>query len=165
MQRMLKPIPSQQEHNPGNPEEHFTWALRNMPTYAGVGMVTHSGFLRLWSKHLWQCGFAHRDYLASLADEDGNIHVSKLPAQTIKFQEPFRGPHHQYNNAGRWVPVSTPDPEPMHIPDIRDLTTQENQAMIEQYRRAGWLDNVTAAPPGAVAKEAEEYRGEGWPTP
>ena len=62
-----------------NPQEHFLWALRNLPSFAGTGMVTHSGFLRKWSDHLWHCGFAHRDYLAGLADSDGNIHVSQLP--------------------------------------------------------------------------------------
>ena len=114
----LKPIPSQADANFKNPQEHFAWALRNMPTPAGFGAVTNSGFLKMWSEHLWKCGFAHRDYLVSLADEDGNIHVDKLPKQSIKFQEAFRGPHHQYNNAARWVAQGTPDPEPMRLQDV-----------------------------------------------
>ena len=138
-------IPSQKDTDFNNPEEHFLWALRNMPSMAGSGMVTHPGFLRQWSAHLWQCGFAHRDYLESLADEDGNIHVSKLPAQSIKFQPPVRGPWHTYNNAASWVPVTTPDPEPIVLPDIRQLTIQENEMMLEQYRNAGM---IPPAPPG-----------------
>ena len=90
-------------------------------------------------EHLWRCGFAHRDYLESLADENGNIHVSKLPVQEIKYRKPFRGPNHHYNNAARWAKMNEPDPEPVHIPNIRELTTQENHAMLEQYRRDGWL--------------------------
>lgn len=132
-------IPSQEEADLNNPEEHFLWALRNMPAFAGAGMVTHPGFLRQWSDHLWNCGFAHRDYLERLADADGNIHVSKLPRQSIKFQQAVRGPRHAYNNAARWVRSDTPDPEPINLPDIRQLTIQENQIMLDQYRQAGMI--------------------------
>lgn len=137
-------IPTQHEADLSNPEEHFLWALRNMPSFAGAGMVTHPGFLRQWSAHLWGCGFAHREYLERLADEDGNIHVSKLPRQLLKFQPPVRGPRHGYNNAARWVSYDTPEPEPINLPDIRHLTDQENQIMLDQYRQAGM---IPAAPP------------------
>lgn len=139
-------IPSQQDADLNNPEEHFLWALRNMPVFSGAGMVTHPGFLRQWSEHLWGCGFAHRDYLERLADEDGNIHVSKLPKQRLKFQPAMRGPRHGYNNAARWVSTETPDPEPLNLPDIRQLTIQENEAMLEQYRSAGMIPAGPAKP-------------------
>lgn len=132
-------IPTQSQTNFNKPEEHFLWALRNLPSFAGTGMVTHSGFLRKWSEHLWNCGFAHRDYLEGLADEDGNIHISKLPKQSQKFQQAMRGPRHQYNGAGRWVSSWTPDPEPLNLPDISQLTIQENEAMLSQYREAGMI--------------------------
>ena len=141
-------IPTQEQADFSKPDEHFVWALRNMPSLSGAGVVTHPGFLRLWSEHLWACGFAHRDYLESLADEDGNIHVSKLPRQTVKFQQPVRGPRHGFNNAARWVDVSTPDPEPINLPDIRQLTIQENEVMLEQYRQAGMIP----APPREPSK-------------
>lgn len=139
-------IPSQHDADFTKPEEHFAWALRAMPMFAGAGMVTHPGFLRQWSAHLWACGFAHRDYLEGLADENGNIHVSKLPSQTIKFQPAMRGPRHGYNNAACWVPVTTPDPQPVNLPDIRQLTIQENAIMLEQYRAAGMLNEYAPAP-------------------
>lgn len=142
-------IPTQDKADMNNPQEHFAWALRNMPVFAGAGMVTHPGFLRQWSEHLWNCGFAHRDYLLGLADEDGNIHVSKLPHQTIKFQPASRGPRHGYNNAARWVSSDTPDPEPIRLPDIRQLTVQENEAMLAQYRDAGMIPPELAKVPGA----------------
>lgn len=132
-----KAIPSQAEADPNNPEEHFLWALRNLPMVAGSGMMTFSPFLRKWSAHLWECGFAHRDYLASLADEHGNIHVSKLPEQVKKFQEPFRGPHHQYNPAARWVKHDTPDPKPFVVPNIQEMTAQEKYALAYQLHRDG----------------------------
>ncbi len=132
-----KPIPSQAEADMDNPEEHVAWALRSLPSFAGSGVVTHSGFLRMWSEHLVKAGFCHRDYLEKLADENGNIHVSKLPKQTIKFQEAFRGPHHQYNNAARWVPKDAPTPEPMQLQDVRQLTIQEQHVMAYQLQQAG----------------------------
>ena len=139
-------IPLQEQADMSNPEEHFLWALRNMPSFAGAGMVTHPGFLRQWSAHLWNCGFAHRDYLEKLADENGMIHVSKLPRQTLKFQPAIRGPRHTYNNAARWVTTDTPDPEPINLPDIRQLTIQENEVMLEQYRSAGMIPPEPAGP-------------------
>lgn len=139
-------IPSQQEANMRNPEEHFAWALRSLPAFAGAGMVTHPGFLRKWSAHLWQCGFVHRDYLEGLADENGMIPVSRLPQQTLKFQQPVRGPRHHYNPAARWVDATTPDPEPLRLPDIRQLTRQENEAMLSQYRAAGMIPDYAPAP-------------------
>lgn len=148
-----KPIPSQAEADLTKPEEHFLWALRNMPTFAGVGAVTHSGFLRKWSEHLWQCGFAHRDYLEGLADEDGNIHVSQLPSQTIKFQQAFRGPHHQYNNASRWVSKDTPEPEPFAIPNIAQMTDQEQYALAYQLKQRGVTIPDPAGPPLAEVEE------------
>lgn len=143
-------IPSQQETDLSNPSEHFVWALRNLPSFQGVGMLTHSGILKQWSEHLWKCGFAHRDYLERLADADGNIHVSKLPKQTIRLIQPLRGPRHQYNPAARWGDVNDPEPQPMNLPDIRHLTIQENEAMLAQYRAAGMIPDV---PPGPTVAE------------
>jgi hypothetical protein len=147
-------IPTQETADFNNPQEHFAWALRNMPSFAGSGVVTHPGFLRSWSEHLWNCGFVHRDYLEKLADENGMIHVSKLPKQTIKFQAAMRGPNHIYNNAARWVPVDAVDPEPMYLPDIRELTIQENEVMLDQYRSAGMIPPEPHGP--VLAQEVYE---------
>ncbi|AWY03847.1 minor tail protein [Gordonia phage Nedarya] len=137
---------SQEDHNPNDPEEHFLWGLFNMPMMFGVGGITNTGILRRWSKHLWDCGFVHRDYLVGLADENGMIHVSQLPKQIIKLQKAFRGPRHNLNPAARWVTKDTPDPEPVRIPDIRKLTDQENEAMIQQYISAGRIRVGSAGP-------------------
>lgn len=135
-------LPTQETADMNDPQEHLVWALRNMPAFAGAGVVTHPGFLRSWSEHLWRCGFRHVDWLESLADENGNIHVSKLPKQMLKFQTAMRGPSHIYNNASRWVSVDTPEPEPIRLPDIRELTIQENEVMLQQYRDAGLIKST-----------------------
>lgn len=142
-----KPIPTQEEADLNDPEEHFLWALRNLPTLTGVGMVGYSGYFRKWSKHLWECGFAHRDWLVKLADENGNIHVSRLPTQEIKFQEPFRGPHHTYNNAARWVGTDTPPPEPYNVPNLEEMTIQERYVLAYQLDQAGIRIPKPPAPP------------------
>lgn len=132
-------IPDQAQADLDKPEEHFLWALHNLPTIAGTGALCHPAILRRWSKHLVECGFAHTDHLAKLADDNGNIHVSQLPKQQIKKIPALRGPRHVYNNAAAWVPVDTPAPEPMRIPDIHKLTIQENAAMLKQYEEAGMI--------------------------
>ncbi len=146
-------IPTQETADMNNPQEHVLWALRNMPAFAGAGMVTHPGFLRAWSEHLFNCGFRHVSWLEELADKDGNIHVSKLPRQVLKFQPAMRGPRHTFNNAARWVGVNEPDPEPINLPDIKQLTIQENEAMLQQYRDAGM---IPAGPHGPVLAEEIE---------
>ena len=153
-------IPSQEDHNPLDPKQHFAWALRNLPMVAGVGAITHPGYLTSWSEHLWKCGFAHRNYLEGLADENGNIHVSQLPQQTIKFQPAFRGARHDMNNAARWVSADDPDPEPIRIPNIRQLTDQENAAMLQQYRDAGMIPEGPVGPPLAEVFEDDCPTGE-----
>jgi hypothetical protein len=132
-------LPTQDTVNWGDPTEHVAWALRNLPVVAGVGAVTNPGIIKGWSKHLFDAGFRHVDYLKTLADENGNIHVSKLPAQKIKWFPAFRGPHSGFNNAARWADMDAPPPPVYRIPNIRELTQQENEAMLEQYREAGML--------------------------
>lgn len=146
-------IPTQETHDPEDPRQHVIWALRNLPMVAGVGAITHPGYLADWSEHLWKCGFRHVDSLRELADEDGNIHVSQLPEQTIRFQKAFRGQRHHMNPAHRWVDRDEQDPEPVRIPNIRQLTDQENQAMIKQYRDAGMIPDGRVGPPMAEVHE------------
>lgn len=153
----MKPgIPSQHEADPHNPEEHFVWAMRNMPTFAGIGAVTHPGFLRQWSKHLWECGFRHRDYLEELADDNGIIRVDQLPKQHIELQGAFRGPSHIYNNAARWVPVGAAQPPPTRLPDVRQMTDQEKHVMLRQFEQEGLLPGPLPQRDGAQELTREE---------
>jgi hypothetical protein len=136
---------TQENVNWDDPKQHFVWGLRNLPTFAGVGAVTHPGFLEQWSEHLFQAGFRHVDYLRSLADGDGNIAVSDLPVQQIKWQPPTRGPRNLWNPAARWVSAYTPDPEPMRIPDINLLTDPEREALLAQFRDHGLIPDPQPA--------------------
>ncbi|WP_078323589.1 phage gene 29 protein family protein [Mycobacteroides salmoniphilum] len=147
-------IPSQGEANLGNPEEHFLPWLRNMPMIAGIGAVTHPGVLRAWSKHLWECGNVSRDYLLSLADEDGNINISQLPEQLKKLQRPIRGPYDTYNNAAQWVSTDKPDPKPFVVQDTRHMTIQEQYAVRDMLIETGVVQVPVQQPP--LAEEFNE---------
>lgn len=124
-----------------------------MPTPFGSGAVTHPAMLLTWSEHLVKAGAVHVDYLRTLADENGNIHVSKLPRQLIKWQPPFRGPHSTYNNAARWVESDAEPIVPVRLPDIRQLTQQENEFMLQQYRDAGMIKEDSPGP--VLAEEVD----------
>ena len=140
-------IPSQEEADFGDPAEHLAWAMRSMPILAGIGGVIHPVIIRGWSEHLHAAGFRHVDAIAELADEDGNIHVSKLPKQTIKHQHAVRGPRHPLNNAATWVSMDTPAPPPMNIPDITLLTPHERAALLDQFKAVGDVPTTAVTPP------------------
>lgn len=137
---MKKPLPNQDEANMGDPEEHLLWALRNMPAFAGSGVITHPGFLRQWSKHLYDAGFRHHP------DE-----------QKIFFREAFRGPHHIYNNAARWVSKEDLEPVPYKLPNVAEMTLQEKYALAYMLKQQGV--SIPEAPKpvqASVYKENEE---------
>ena len=135
------------QEQPKTLEEMVLQKLRYMPMFAGSGGITHPGILRGWAEHLVKAGLVPHEFLVELADEDGNIQVSQLPTPTIKFQPAFRGPRHGLNNAARWVGADEPEPKPMRIPDIRKLTQQENEAVLGQYKRDGWIPDNRPGPP------------------
>ena len=139
-------IRSQEQTNYNNPREHFEWALRSLPMVAGIGGVIPPAFLPAWSEHLFGCGFFHRDFIASLADENGMIHVDQLPRQVLQFEPAVRGPRNAYNNAARWVVEGTPPPEPIRLPDVTELTADEQAAMIDQFVNAGLIGARDAGP-------------------
>jgi hypothetical protein len=42
--------------------------------------------------------------------------------------------------------MDAPDPPTFRLPDIRDLTQQENEVMLDQYRAAGMIQPYAPAP-------------------
>lgn len=120
----------------GDPRQHAAWALYLAPTMAGAGAITHPHILADWSEHLHACGFRHVDEIAKLADDDGNIHVSKLPKQRVKLQPAIYGHKNGMNASARWVPIDTPDqetPEP-EMPNVDELTAMQREAVWHQLK-------------------------------
>ncbi|MFI8976923.1 DUF2744 domain-containing protein [Nocardia asteroides] len=129
-------LKTQAETNFSKPAEHFGWALRNVP---GIGsdVSIPAAWAEKISTHLSELGFVFGPHLLQFADADGNIPASKIPVQTKKLSPPFRGPHTHFNPAVTWVPMDTPEPNPVVLPDVNKLTTQERQALLDAFRARG----------------------------
>lgn len=123
----------------------FEDAFVGIPTAGGAATMLPPELVSGWAQHLRDCGFVHVSEVAALA-VDGVVEVGALPPQRIKYQPAARGPRSRWNNAGRWVPMSEPDPPPVVLPDISELQPNERQAMLEQFRAAGMIPATPTAP-------------------
>ncbi|RAV34929.1 phage gene 29 protein family protein [Corynebacterium heidelbergense] len=59
-------IPLQHQMDMDKPEEHLLWGLVNIGGLAGVPLLLDERFMRIWSKHLYRCGFRHHPELQEL---------------------------------------------------------------------------------------------------
>ena len=124
---------TQENCDPDDPKQHALWALMHLPSVGGAPMITHPQILQEWSKRLWDAGFRHNPEL-----------------QTVKYITPRRGGDHVYNASGGWVPMDTPEPPQMVIPDVNRLTPEENELMIAQYRASGMIPDASPEPRKAL---------------
>lgn len=115
-----------------DPAQHFVWALINVPGIGKSGTAIPVTWAASISEHLVKLGFAWGPHLAKLADGNGMIHIDQLPKQTKKFKRPVRGEQSTFNNAATWVDMDEPEPEPIRIPDVQQLTAAERAAMVAQ---------------------------------
>ncbi|MBM4575990.1 hypothetical protein GS415_10360 [Rhodococcus hoagii] len=91
-----------------DPEQHFLPATRSRRHPSGPQMNP--------------CPCARR----SLAPLRARIPPrSRAGDEEVPAAIPGRSGHVQ--SGGKWVPLSTPDPEPVRIPDIHQLTADENE--------------------------------------
>lgn len=138
---------TQDTADPKDPKKALTWALVGLPhPNGGSNQVTHPAILEAWSEHLVKVGLLHVDQVRALADADGNVHVSKLPKQELKYQAAVRGPRTPYNPAARWVPVDQPEPPKFRVQDPRTMTQQEREAQLAIYRELGMIPDPTPLP-------------------
>lgn len=135
--------------NLDDPEEHFAWALRNVP---GVGAGSHGGtsippkWAAAISKHLTELGYVFGPWLARKAGPDGKVDVADIPMQAKKFQRPFRGPQNQYNPGSAWVGLDSPEPEVTLLPNLDMLTAEERAALLDAFRDRGDIPAPEPAP-------------------
>lgn len=111
--------------------------------FGNAGIIQHPSVYFDGSKHLVQAGFVHVDYLRSLADDRGLIHVDQLPKQEIKYIPPHRGQQTSLNAASKWVPVETEPPAPIRLPDVRALTAEERAVLVAQLEANGDISHPT----------------------
>lgn len=152
---MASNIPLQENADYSDPEQALAWTLVNSP-----GMTPQSAPLtipgplgRCLSKHQRELGVVHVDEIRALADDNGLVHVDQLPVQTKKYQRPVRGQQTDYNNASTWVPMDTPDPEPIVIQDPQAMTRHEIEAVKQRLAEMGELPTIEIKPD--VAEELE----------
>ena len=138
---------TQDTADPKDPKKALAWALVGLPhPNGGSNQVTHPAIIEAWSEHLVRVGLLHVDQVRALADADGNIHVSKLPKQELKYQAAARGPRTPYNPAARWVPMNQPEPPKFRVQDPRQMTQQEREAQLAIYRELGLIPTNHPAP-------------------
>lgn len=138
---MSNQIPLQSECDPEKPDEALLWASMYIPVAGRSPVVFPRMMAQRFSTHYSECGFVHVDYIRSLADENGMVHVDSLPKQQKKFQRPIRGQQHALNGAGGWVPMDQEEPEPIVIQDPATMTVHEREAQVERLRYLGYKIN------------------------
>ncbi|WP_040829023.1 phage gene 29 protein family protein [Nocardia jiangxiensis] len=128
-----KRFPQYDECDPKDPTEHFLWALTQIQMGDTETMPIQLNTAKVISKHLFELGFRHH---------------SKL--QTKKLRLPPRGNPSFLNGLARWVPMDAEEVEPLVLPNVRGMTTQEREWIHQELRNVG---HITDPPPdrGPVA--------------
>lgn len=104
-----------------DPQEHFLWGLMQIPMGNEMMPILENS-ARTISKHLYELGFRWHPDL-----------------QEKKYQAPPRGQQTALNGSARWVGMDAPEPEPLALPDIGAMTTEEREWMIAELKRHGAL--------------------------
>lgn len=119
-----------------DPEEHFLFALSNIPGMGASPMIIPLQLGKVISAHLYKVGYRHHPEL-----------------QEVKLLRPYRGDQTTLNPSAQWVPIDAEEPEPVVVPDITTLTVHEREAILAQYRAQGLLPESAPAPNVAYVQE------------
>lgn len=117
-------LPLQDEMNRDDPVEHVLWALVNMGGLMGAPLGVPLEVLRVWAKHLYDCGFRHQPEL-----------------QMIFYKPPADG-EGLLAMGGEWIPASEPGVKPDELARdegdaavdaaIAEMTPAQKRALIEK---------------------------------
>ena len=130
-------VPTLENCDQSDPKTRHQWLFVAWPFVGDQTFTPQDDLLEKWSQRVDDCAMVYAPSLEALADENGNIHVSKLPQPKIKLLKPNRGPDHTLNGATGWVGVDEPDPDPVIIPDVGAYTRNEQEIIAEQLRYHG----------------------------
>lgn len=152
---MTSNIPLQKDADYSDPEQALAWTLVNAPgiTPQSAPLTIPGPLGRCLSKHQRELGVVHVDELRAMANADGFIHVDQLPVQVKKYQRPIRGQQIPLNNASTWVPMDTPEPEPIVIQDPQAMTRPEIEALKARLADMGELPTIEIKPDVAEVLE------------
>lgn len=139
-----------------DPKKRHQWAFVGSMAYGPTARYTpDDDSLEILSERLPQAGYVHVSDLHGLADEDGNIHVSQLPAQEKKLRLPAMGQHHTLNNTSDWVDMDEPDVVAMVAQDMDAFTTEQNANHFNQLLGKGFRPPESVDGPGEASVETE----------
>ena len=133
-----------------DPKVRHQWVLIALPFHGMTPFTMEPELREQWSERLDEAGYRHVDQLRALADEDGNIHVSQLPEQKVKFIPPHRGQQQALNNSGVWVGIDEEAPDPVALPNMAEYTTHEKAFVAEQLYYDGTIKIPETPVDGAV---------------
>lgn len=130
-------LPTLESCDQSKPEEANLWAFVGLPGFGDSPFLVPDYLARPWSKHFHDIGFRHHPEL-----------------QKRKMRKPWRGQEHSLNGAVSWVPMDSPDPDPMQLPDPAAYTDHEQEMMLERFRYLGKIpDKETKVDQARVADE------------
>ena len=131
-------IPTREMCNQDDPRTAFKWAFVAWPLTETQPFTPPPDIAEEWSQRLWELGFRHHPDL-----------------QSKRIAAPHRGQQHPLNNSSVVVDVDAPDPEPVIIPDMTDLTAHEQAVVAEQLYQTGVLKRQ--APPRDTATVVNDF--------
>lgn len=127
-------FPLQKDCDPAKPEEHFLWALTQIPYSDRVTQPIQPKIAKVMSAHLHNLGFRHHPNL-----------------QKSKMQMPHRGQQHTLNGMAMWVPMDSEEPDPIMLPDVRQMTRAEQELLKQELEDIGIIKD----PPKDIGPLAE----------
>lgn len=154
---MTARIPTPETCDQSDPASALQWVFNAWPMLGDHGVTPSPELRSKGSKRLVELGLVHGPTLAKLADENGMIHVSQLPVQTIKLRAPHRGQQHWLNGATEWVDMDEPDLPPVVVPDMAQHTVHEQAVAAEQMYHSGVLKREELHIEGARVIDGDSF--------
>lgn len=133
-----------------DPTIRHQWVFVALPFHGMTPFTMEPQLREQWSERIDEAGYRHVDQIRALADENGNIHVSQLPEQKVKFIPPHRGQQQHLNNSGVWVGMDEEAPDPVALPNVEEYTRHEQEFIAEQLRYHGVVRDLEPEVAGAV---------------
>lgn len=118
-------LPLQEDMNPDDPVEHVLWALVNMGGMMGAPLGVPVSVLRVWAKHLYDCGFRHD------------------PGKQMVFYIPPSHGDGLLSMGGEWVAADAPGVVPERVTRARgDAAVDAAIAEMSPAQRAALIERL-----------------------
>lgn len=109
-----KGLPLPENCDPTNPRQAFLWMFTAMPGVQGAPLLLGTEYWELQSWRMWVLG------------------ARPTEAATLKYQPPANMVANQWNAAGKWVTLDTPDIPRQTLTELVDSLPQQDKAELKQ---------------------------------